>query len=481
MRSKIPSTGWGLARIHESIRGEHWGDLRPEDIGAMLLDGRIAAQELHDLNTFLSLYVPRQTGVASPSLPRLLESWGVPKLQSMRRGMWALFGGHPLLRELDALIAERVQPAATKYASYKTRARRFSVQPEELPVSWQSALERMADGMPGQANINGKRPGAPVHSMQVTMRTKLCECVMAARVAGIPEEMSVAAMIAYEKSLLQRERPLSPVTIKSAIRQIQGFALYLGAPDDVLAHLAERARVHEGRANASTPLKEAKVLALPSYEDIFGKALDLLGEADATKNAVQAQFKRNAAVAITLFCPFPVRVADTVMRFGREITWDGHMYRFDLVLSKSKQPYTAPIIPVFGFFIDQLILQGADLEHLPDLRTACFQAQRPLFVTYEGRDPHPRYASHLWKQVLGTGSHAARTKLHDEFARLGSRGVELAMRACGQRSEKTAEAYRTRAFQMLAIEKAHADMVGEITDAEWRDFFMNGPVIPDLR
>ncbi|QUS37405.1 hypothetical protein [Falsirhodobacter algicola] len=434
----------------------------------MLLDGRIAAQELHDLNTFLSLYVPRQTGVASPPLCRLLESWPVPKLYSMRRGMWALFSAHPLLRELDALIAERVQPAAMKYASYKTRARRFSVQPEELPASWKGALERMADGMPGQAD---RCLGVPVPSMQVTMRTKLCECIMAARVAGIPEEMSVAAMVAYEKSLLQRERPLSPVTIKSAIRQVQGFALYLGAPDDVLAHLAKRVRVHEGRANGSTPLKEAKVLALPSYEDIFEKAFDLLGEADATKNAVQAQFKRNAAVAMTLFCPFPVRAADTVMRFGREITWDGQMYRFDLVLSKNKRPYTAPIIPVFGFFIDQLILQGADLEHLADLRTACFQAKRPLFVTYEGRHPHPRYASHLWKQVLGTGGHAARTKLHDEFGRLGSRGVELAMRACGQRSEKTAEAYRTRAFQMLAIERAHADFIGEITDAEWKEFF----------
>lgn len=471
MGSKMPSTGWGLARIHESIRGEHWGDLNPEDIGAMLLDGGIAAQELHDLNTFLSLYVPRQDGVAAPPLSRILGSWPVPKLYSMRRGMWALFSGHPLLRELDAMIAERVQPAATKYASYKTRARRFSVQPEELPASWRGALERMADGMPGRANINGMRHGAPVPSMQVTMRTKLCECIMAARAAGIPEGMSVAAMAAYEKSLLKRGRPLSSVTIKSAIRQVQSFALYHGAPDDVLAHLAKRVRVHEGRANASTPLKEAKVLALPSYEDIFETAFDLLGEADATKNAVQAQFKRNAAVAITLFCPFPVRAADTVMRLGREITWDGQRYRFDLVLSKDKRPYTAPIIPVFGFFIDQLILQGADLEHLPNLRTACFQAERPLFVTYEGRFPHARYASHLWKQVLGTGGHAARTKLHDEFGRLGSRGVELAMRACGQRSEKTAEVYRTRAFQMLAIEKAHADFMCEITDAEWTEFF----------
>lgn len=481
MRSKVPTTGWGLARICEIFRAEHWGDLCAEDIAQLLLDGRIASQELHDLNTFLSLYAARQSGAAAPPLSRLLGSWGIGKLQSLRRGMWSVFDGHPLLRELDALIAERVQPAATKYASYKSRARRFSVHPEELPVAWKAALERMADGMPGLAVIDGKRQPAPVPSMLATMRTKVCELVLAAREAGLPDEMSVAAATAYEKSLFGRERPLSPVTLKSAIRQVGEFARYIGAPEAVLTHLAGRVRYHERRASGHTPLKEAKVLALPTYEDIFGMAFDLLGAAERTKNAKQAQFKRNAAVAITLFCPFPLRVADTVMRFGEEITWNGQMYRFDLVLSKSKRPYTAPILPVFGFFIDQMVLQGAALEHLDALRRDCLQKRRLLFVTYDGRAPHARYVSHLWSQVLGTGNHAARTKLHDEFGRLGSRGVELAMRACGQRGERTAEAYRTRAFQMLAVEKAHADMAGEISDAEWREFFANVDENPDRR
>ncbi|CAM4086451.1 hypothetical protein [Paracoccus yeei] len=82
-----------------------------------------------------------------------------------------------------------------------------------------------------------------------------------------------------------------------------------------------------------------------------------------------------------------------------------------------------------------------------------------------------RYVSHLWQQVLGTGNHASRTKLHEQFGQLGSRGVDLAMGACAQHSERTAESHRTRAFQMLAIDKSHADMMGEITDAEWKEFF----------
>ncbi|TDE35549.1 hypothetical protein E1B25_16430 [Antarcticimicrobium sediminis] len=58
-----------------------------------------------------------------------------------------------------------------------------------------------------------------------------------------------------------------------------------------------------------------------------------------------------SAVAITLFCAFPFRVADTAMRFGEEILWDGTGYRFDLVLSKNRMPFAAPIQPVFGLFL----------------------------------------------------------------------------------------------------------------------------------
>ncbi|PVH28241.1 hypothetical protein DDE20_14165 [Pararhodobacter oceanensis] len=59
---------------------------------------------------------------------------------------------------------------------------------------------------------------------------------------------------------------------------------------------------------------------------------------------------------------------------------------------------------------------------------------------------------------------------------MGTRGVELAMRACGHRSEKTAEAYRTRAFEYLALDRIHQDQAADILDAEWEEFFgMSGP------
>lgn len=112
-----------------------------------------------------------------------------------------------------------------------------------------------------------------------------------------------------------------------------------------------------------------------------------------------------AAIAMPLFCPFPLRVADTGVFFGRKITRDGRMYHFDLVPSKGKPPYTAAILRVFGFFIVQLILQATSPERLAGLRAArrpprpaapalsrCRPSRRPRPI-WSGRLPMPNGGS----------------------------------------------------------------------------------------
>ncbi|WP_417809552.1 hypothetical protein [Thioclava sp.] len=469
MPDKRVMTQRELKRLAAMFRAPHWeGVISVESAEALVCSGKIKTREFGPLDDFLCLRMAALNRDEHPTLSYLLENWNVAKLRLLRRVVWAIFGEDPILRALDVYIHERSGSTRKPPGGRKPRARRFSVPPEDLPAEWLEALGRMTDGLPSRFE---QRQPPPVASMIQTTRTKLCELILVARQNNLEENISIETLEAYERSLLGRERPLSRVTIRSAIRQVHGFARYIGASTTVLEHLAARVCYHERRAALAAPVKEQRVLSLPSYEEIFEIALDMLGEAENTKNGVRAQFLRNAAVAITLFCPFPLRVADTVLRFGEEILWDDNGYRFNLIMSKSKRPFTAPVLPLFGFFIDQMILQGASSEHLQDLRKACFERKRRLFVAHDDSNLDPRYVSAIWSQVLGTGSHAARTKLHDEFGRLGSRGVELALLACGQRSEKTAEAYRTRAFKLLTIKKAHSDAIGEITDAEWKAYF----------
>lgn len=431
-------------------------------LNALSKKGLITVCELAHLTKLVEILDAAGGVKDSGAIFEATKTWPLEHVYAARRAMWMLFRGDPILRAFDIAIAARI---ATPAKPYPLRARKFSTFFEELPADFQDALNAMANGCPG---VHGE---APVPSMVQTTRTKICEFAKAARDTGLKISLTTEAAIAYEKSLVQRERPLSKRTVLSSMRQIHGFAKYVGATSEVLSHLAERIRIHEKRSLHVVPQKEAKIQSLPSYAEIFGIALDMLGRADQVRFPAQAQAMRNAAVAITLFCPFPFRVADTRLHFGRDILWDGELYRFNTVISKTMRPFAAPILPVFGFFIDQMILQGARVEHLNGMRESCFDRQRALFVRYEDSNVHPRYVSHLWQTYLGTGEHAARTHLHNNFGRLGARGVELAMRACDHRSEKTAEHYRTQAFELLSLERIHNDVVADILDEEWQIFF----------
>lgn len=463
--SKATQDDWRLQQLREIARKPYFRDvLGVDDIERMIKGARVTLSDLLSLVAFLDLVSNElNTDVDAARILVLTADWKASERLTAQKTMAKLFDSHPLQRELETAIA--ISKGRPNRSPYPRRARKFSVFPEDLPLFMRVALSDMSRGLPGDSGT------VPVASIVETTRTKMCEYAKAAQDAGLDVALSIDAAIAYERSLVRREVPLSPRTILSAIRQVRDFARYVGADAEFLDHLAARIRRHENRARTALPQKEAKVLALPDYAGIFGMALDLLGSASNTENPRVAQFRRNAAVAITLFCPFPFRAADTRLRFGKEITWDGECYALNLEISKTRRRFRAPVIPVFGWFIDHMILQGASSEHLEWQRTKCFAKKRSLFVNYDDTEVHGRYVSYLWQRVLGTGCHAARTHLHDSFGRMGSRGVELAMRACDHRSEKTAEAYRTRAFDFLSLERTHDDFRANILDEEWNDFF----------
>ncbi|TKD17653.1 hypothetical protein FBT96_13145 [Rhodobacter capsulatus] len=455
--------------IREISARPHWeGIINVDDIDRLVILGHISVAGLEKLDRIISVAV-RHKEVDVAALRSGTLEMTVSDLSLARKTMWRLFDAHPLLRSLDKVIALR-SPGSGVRAPYPARARRMSVHLHELPDALQVAFLHMEAGLVGG---NGT---VPVPAMIITMRTKVCELAKAAKDVGLSVSMCVETVTAYERSMATREKPLSPKTVLSSMRQIRDFARYIGISPDLEEHLAARLRLHDARSLRSVPQKEAKIAKLPTYSDIFGLALDLLGRAAAMAHPRRAQHLRNAAVALTLLCPFPLRVADTQLRFGDQIRWEGGEYWLRFHVSKTRRPFNAPVIPVFGFFLDQLILQGAASEHLTRLREDCFARGRALFTNYDDTDVHDRYPSYLWSKYLGTGCHAARTHLHDSFGRLGTRGVELAMAACDHRSERTAEAYRTRAFEMLALEQAQNRITAGIFDAEWQAYFGDGGV-----
>lgn len=448
------------------LSGPHWADIIAQyDVRGMLERGELRTEDVSALDAFLKFSTDVHSQIINVDV---LRSWSrahssPDKLSRLKRAFAALFEPSPAHLAIDQVRREVARKYTPPSGTYRRRARKFSVFPEELPPEWRSALGRMKLG------DVGVDAAATAPSYVQTTETKLCEFTRACLGAGEAPNFSVGGLVIYERSLHSRARPLSPRTIKSSLRQLRDFAQYIGASQEVYTHLAGRLRFWGNRITRTPAQKEAKVLALPSYAEIFGIVFDLLGRSDEGDPLERQKF-RNHAVAVALMCAFPLRLADTRLRFGHEILWDGRRYSFNILTSKTGAEFQPTLQPIFGWFVDQLVLQGSNSVFLEEMRAEAFRTERHLFVDYSGKPLHAGYVSYAWREVLGTGCHIARSKIHDEFAELGQEGVELAMTACTHRSQKTAEFYRSRAYELLMVRGAHGRIASQISEAEWRKY-----------
>lgn len=457
--------------LEEVLSAWHWQSFVDAlDIPRMLEDGELGILDLRMLDRFFYWVKDNAPGEALTAelFLRFADYVGRPSpsaLHALGRALRKLAVRSPTHVALEQAVLRRRRAWKPRKEAWKPRVRRFSVPEADLPEEWRLALAAMRQGRTGCDDR------VPPHSMIMTTATKLCELAAAAFEAGLPARLEPQALTVYERSLLGRGRKLSPRTLLSSMRQLQGFARYLGAASDSLAHLADRVRFHEGRCRGAVTVKEEAILAVPDYETIFGVAVALRDAAHAAVNPRHAVHMRAAACALTLFCPVPLRLEDSRLHFGMQLTWTGELWHLRLRISKTSRLFETDLLPAFGEFIDEILLAGCGREHLAVMREAALREGRPLFADHDGKPLHRRHVSTLWRRAFGTGAHIARTKLHDSFAVLGPRGVALARAACDHASPKTAALYRTAAFRIAAIAHVHAVLDADISEAERKHWF----------
>lgn len=374
----------------------------------------------------------------------------------------------PFLRSMSAGIASiwRVYQPRKPRNEWTQMRSRMAAPKNQLPQDWRDALENMSRG------FDGIDRAAPSAGFVVSIGQRIRELTRVCSNAGLQPQLDIACITAYERSLLTRRDPLRPATIRASLAQIRDMARYVGTDDEVIEHLTARASYHEKKASKVTPVKETKILKIPSYTEVFEKAFDLLGKSDTTKRLQQAQQFRNHAAALALLVPFPLRLADTRLHFGAHLKWTGQTWRLEIDdTSKTGAPFRATLLPFFRVFVDKLVLQGAAEDYLDELREKAIKDRRALFETHLGEAVAHAYVSKAWSFVYGTGSHIARAKLHGEFAVFGLEGVEAALIACGHRSARSAEHYRTRAFRLLAGDHIRITSAASISDKEWQKYF----------
>jgi hypothetical protein len=343
---------------------------------------------------------------------------------------------------------------------------RHSLPESQLPLEWKTALSDMRDEFPGAE--------APPPAPEVTkcIARSLRQLAKAALDDGQPIVLSREALDAFERALSRRVPTLSPHTIKKYLQDIKMFSAYVDACSEFRVYLDKRFLKSARRAWKVSTRIDWRVAQVPDIKNILAMAIDLLDEAQVTPKLRSAHKKRNHAAAISVVSAIPLRIADLTLYFGSNITWTGQAYHlFIPVCSKRKVPYATTINSTLACFVDRLILRERPLSQIDDAREECIRGGRALFINYNGDPVHRNYVSRCWWNIFGTGSHVARAKMHDEFARLGPRGVELALAACGHRSEASAEFYRSQAFDSFASAYVKDSLLGGISEQEMKDFF----------
>ena len=259
--------------------------------------------------------------------------------------------------------------------------------------------------------------------------------------------------------------------MRASFEELWRFARYAGLPDEICGLLHHTYLYCVRMEHGETPLKFGKLVAIGSLADSLALARGLLEEARTEEDPRAFAARLNEAAATALFSILPLRLADTRLDFGQDLSWDGERYHIHVLTSKCDEDFRGPVHPGLNAFIDPLILRGAAPQYLGELREACMRSGRPVFVKACGTGVGYGYVSDIWRRHLGTGAHISRTRVHTELARLGPEGVEMALALCAQRSPKSAEKYHAESVKLCSLERSNDALFDEVEDAELEAYF----------
>jgi hypothetical protein len=350
----------------------------------------------------------------------------------------------------------------------------FSVPEADLPVAWRDAVGRRA------AARGKKNKGLSAERTLYAAR----QLLWAARQVRLPDELSLPTLQAYDAALETRGVAATSRTI--LFRSILHLGGLIGAERELLDDLEELVGHYLREAGGTVKRKESKLAVMPSFAAIFDKANELLDSAAAMTDRRRKLTLYVDAAALAFLSFIPLRNQDTMLQWGRHVSWiadedpaelglEEHPerlgYYIDLRTNKTGEGLHGPLAPILTPFLDGLILQGRDDRLLPQLRQRAMAAQAPVFPKTMGRPRTARSLSDRWRANIGVGSGISRTRIHTLLGAMGERGVRAALALCAQRSPRTAKWYQAQALAGRLMSDSQEMTVGlvELTDDERED------------
>ena len=189
------------------------------------------------------------------------------------------------------------------------RVRKVSIYPWDLPVDWQEALRRAAEGLPGA------RAAAPARDILKRMRDKLCQCAWSAREAGLALALSKEVVDQYltdlETRLRLRAHGIRWATMRATVEELHRFARYSGfVSEENTNYLGKRLSRYTLYEQGQDALKFLALLETGNTTlGMLDKADALLLQATEESVAWRRHLLRNAGAILGLYSIVPLRNA----------------------------------------------------------------------------------------------------------------------------------------------------------------------------
>ncbi|MFG6626916.1 hypothetical protein [Sulfitobacter sp. 1A12056] len=378
------------------------------------------------------------------------------------------------LPEIPAITLEL--PAAIAKKRAMTRGRRtprprtswprsHSVAPEELPLDWRDtlALLRSRGDMSDLKEISVESINSQEH--------RLRELVKSCNSSGLPATLTVAALANHIRAL--QARGCSATTCEISASFLVRFAVYHGVDQNELSAMKTLHRQLKRKATGDVPRKFQTLTVVGSVENVLGKAADLMQLAHKQRSLRLRISYLNGACALTLFALVPLRVNDSNLQWGKNVTYDGECYRLYVRTGKRGNVFSGPVAKFVSPFLDALLLRGCDSVYLEEFRNAAELEQRHLFAPADGGHLSDKCVANLWARHIGCKPHIARTLVHTELGRMGVEGVAQALALCAQRDPTTAKFYQDEAMNDALLMKSNELLLKGFSVAEVEALFAN--------
>ena len=396
-------------------------------------------------------------------------------LRILRSGLENLLtSAHPVVMAAEKARSlkesNRYRQRKPKAAAVVTRrALKKSVPRDELPSDWLKLFDALLAGK----RIRGRKLGPKsVDNMVMAAR----QLVRAARDRGLPDELNLDTIRAYDSALeIHGVRASSRMIIFTSLRTL---AKRLGLEVQILADLQDLVGYYERVNKGEVKVKESRLAGLPDLKAIFERANNLLDKAPETTDRRSRTTLYVDAAALVFLSLIPLRNQDTHLRWGHEIIYigdddpadwghDGNdeqaSYYLDLRTSKTDSALSGPLAPILTPFLNALILRGQDERLLPDIRKTTMKARGPVFPKSNGEMRHIRSLAERWRVQLGTGSAISRTRIHTLLGALGEHGTRAALALCAQVSPRTAKWYQAESLSRRRMLESQ-DMIAELIE-----------------